>query len=95
MDEMIRYIFCGLKSSEIAVKEMSKSLGKAIKRQNGFNRRFVIFSLTTTACIYISEEKHKKEKEEFEKRLEEQDRIISMLNGDIAALKIKKGESKM
>lgn len=51
MDEMIRYIFGSLRSSENALGVMAKTLG----RQRSFNRNVTFFTLAATAAILIHE----------------------------------------
>ena len=91
MDNMIRYIFGSLKNTDQAINEIAKKL----RRQNRLNRRFAIYSLATTAILYISEKRHKEEKELLEEKFDAQAQLIEKLNSDIMQLKTLKGEHQM
>ena len=51
MDEMIRYIFGSLRSSENALGVVAKTL----RRQRSFNKNVTVFTLAATAVILIHE----------------------------------------
>ena len=91
MEKMIGYIFGSLKNTDEAINEIAKIL----RRQNRLNKRFAIYSLATTAILYVSEKRHKEEKELFEKKLDAQAQLIGKLNSDIEQLKTLKGEHQM
>lgn len=51
MDEMIRYIFGSLRSSET----MLKAVGKSIRKQQSFNRNVAFWVTVATAHLVIKE----------------------------------------
>lgn len=51
MDEMIAYIFRGLRMSEVTTEHILRT----IKKQAGFNRSMTNFAFMATACIILSE----------------------------------------
>lgn len=91
MENMLGYIFGTLKSTETAVKDINKSL----RRQNGINRRNVLFATAVTAWICVTEMRREKEREELERTLQAQESRLNMMGAEIRSLKNEKGEAKM
>lgn len=77
MCEMMRYIFGGLQSSEVAVKRIQRILQK----QQKFNRHAVLCTCVMVACIVLTELDR-----------QEQNRKIEKLSKDIEELKRSEGE---
>lgn len=84
MEKTIGYIFGSLKHTDDAIHEINKSL----RRQNGVTRRLGLITLATVAYLYVTEKRHKEEKEMFE-------HMIDKLNEDVRRLNSVKGEQQM
>lgn len=91
MENMLNYIFSTLKTTESALKNVDR----AFRRQNIVNRRNAAFALAVTAWVYVSETRYKKDKEELEKKLDSQEKMIINLGAQVRALNAVKGEAKM
>lgn len=72
MDEMVRYIFGNMKSYEVSMKNVKRTL-RAQARTNAW---LGIFALTTTACLIVAEVK----------RIELEEKVMA-LNEKIEELK--------
>lgn len=88
---VVGYIFGTLKTSENAIKIISRDL----RRQNKINRRNTLFAIGTVAYLYFTDMQYKKEKEKLEKKLEDQEKLIIRIDAELHARKNKKGEAQM
>lgn len=70
MDEMMNYIFGSIRTSEVAVKNISKALTKQTK----INKSFRLFAICVTVNLVISEIERREQSEKIrkmEKEIEE------------------------
>lgn len=91
MDEMIKYIFDNLKTTESSVNDVRK----VVNKQARCIKKLTLVSLVIATELVLQNKQYKEEKAKTEKRINSLTGAVERLQVEVLALKNTKGEPKM
>lgn len=91
MNEMIKYIFDNLKTTESNVNDICK----VVNKQTKCIKKLTLVSLVMATGLVLQNERHKEEQAKAEKKINSLTGAVERLQVEVLALKNTKGEPKM